>query len=125
MKVLAKQTYRFVITGSLATIANYLIFAFCYLVLNIYYVYSSIIGFLIISLVIYHVRKRWVFADTFKKKKYQFSFFMILEVVSLSIGILVLYLLTEFALIDPLISQLFTIIVTATINFLGNKYIIF
>lgn len=50
---------------------------------------------------------------------------MVLEILSLSSGVLALYMLTEFALIDPLISQLFSIILTAAINFLGNKYIIF
>ena len=83
------------------------------------------IGFLIVSLVIYHIRKRWVFRDTFKKKNNQFIKFMILEVISLSSGIAVLYSLTEFVLFDPLISQVFTLTVTAAINFLGNKYIIY
>jgi len=125
MEIIVKQTYRFIITGGLASLCNYAIFVFSYLILNVHYVFASIIGFLVVSLVIYHVRKRWVFADTFKKKKYQFFSFMVLEIVSLSTGILVLYLLTEYALIDPLISQIFTIIVTASINFFGNKYIIF
>jgi len=125
MKVIVKQTYRFIITGGAASLCNYSIFAFCYLILNLHYVLSSIIGFLIISLVVYRVRKLWVFIDTFKKKKYQFLSFMTLEIISLSTGIFVLFALTEYALIDPLISQVFTIIVTASINFLGNKYIIF
>ena len=125
MKVIVKQTYRFIITGGAASLCTYSIFAFCYLILNLHYVLSSIIGFLIISLVVYRVRMLWVFIDTFKKKKYQFLSFMALELLSLSTGIFVLFSLTEFALIDPLISQVFTIIVTATINFLGNKYIIF
>ena len=125
MKVIVKQTYRFIITGGAASLCTYSIFAFCYLILNLHYVLSSIIGFLIISLVVYRVRMLWVFIDTFKKKKYQFLSFMALELFSLSTGIFVLFSLTEFALIDPLISQVFTIIVTATINFLGNKYIIF
>ena len=125
MKVIVKQTYRFILTGGVASLCTYSIFAFCYLILNLHYVLSSIIGFLIVSLVVYHVRKRWVFVDTFKKKRYQFISFMSLEVISLSTGIAVLYMLTEYALVDPLISQVFTIIVSATINFLGNKYIIF
>ena len=125
MEVLVKQTYRFIITGVVASLFNYTIFVFSYLILNIHYVLSSITGFLLVSLVVYHVRKKWVFADTFKKKKYQFFSFMTLEVVSLSTGVLVLFLLTEFASIDPLISQIFTIFVTASINFIGNKYIIF
>lgn len=125
MKVIAKQTYRFILTGGVASLCTYSIFAFCYLILNIHYVLSSIIGFLIISLAVYRVRKLWVFIDTFKKKKYQFLSFMTLEIISLSTGIFVLFALTEYALINPLISQVFTIIVTAIINFSGNKYIIF
>ena len=125
MEILVKQTYRFIVTGAIASLCTYSIFAFCYLILNIHYVLSSIIGFLIISVVVYHVRKNWVFVDTFKEKKYQFLSFMTLEVISLSTGILVLFALTEYALMDPLISQVFTLIVTAVINFLGNKYIIF
>ena len=125
MEIIVKQTYRFIVTGGVASLFTYMIFVFSYLILNIHYVFSSIIGFLIVSLVVYHVRKRWVFVDTFKKKKYQFFSFMALEVISLSAGIVVLYSLTEFASVDPLISQVFTIIVTAAINFLGNKYIIF
>ena len=124
MDIIVKQTYRFIITGGIASLCNYSIFAFSYLVLNFHYVLSSIIGFLIVSLVVYHVRKRWVFIDTYKKKKYQYFSFMVLEILSLSSGVLALYMLTEFALIDPLISQLFSIILTAAINFLGNKYII-
>ena len=125
MEIIVKQTYRFIVTGVVATLVTYMIFAFSYLILNIHYILSSIIGFLIVSLVVYHVRKRWVFRDTFKKKSNQFIKFMILEVISLSTGIAVLYSLTEFALLDPLISQIFTLTVTAAINFLGNKYIIF
>ena len=125
MAVLVKQIYRFIITGGVASLITYMIFAFSYLILNIHYILSSITGFLIVSLVVYQVRKKWVFIDTLKKKKYQFLSFMTLEVISLSTGILVLYLLTELVLIDPLISQVFTIIVTATINFFGNKYVIF
>jgi putative flippase GtrA len=125
MEILVKQTYRFIVTGVSASLVNYMIFAFSYLILNINYIYASIIGFLLVSFLVYHVRKLWVFADTFKKKRYQFFSFMVLEVISLSTGITVLFLLTEFALINPLISQIFTIMTTATINFLGNKYIIF
>jgi len=125
MSVMVKQTYRFIIAGVLASLCNYSIFALSYLILNIHYVVSSITGFLIISIVMYQVRKKWVFVDTYKKKKFQFISFMTLEIISLSTGVLVLFLLTEFALIDPLISQIFTILVTASINFLGNKYIIF
>jgi putative flippase GtrA len=125
MEIIVKQTYRFIVAGIVATLITYLIFAFSYLILNLHYILSSMIGFLIVSLVIYHIRKRWVFRDTFKKKNNQFIKFMILEVISLSSGIAVLYSLTEFVLFDPLISQVFTLTVTAAINFLGNKYIIF
>ena len=125
MQIIVKQTYRFILTGLMGVLCAYSIFAFCYLILNFHYVISSIMGYLIISLVVYRVRKFWVFIDTFKKKKYQFLSFMSLEVVNLSTGIFVLFSLTEYALIDPLISQVCSIIVTATINFLGNKYIIF
>jgi putative flippase GtrA len=125
MEVIVKQTYRFIVAGIIATLITYLIFAFSYLILNLHYILSSMIGFLIVSLAMYQVRKRWVFRDTFKKKNNQFIKFMILEVISLTSGIAVLYSLTEFVLFDPLISQFFTLTVTAAINFLGNKYIIF
>ena len=125
MEIIVKQTYRFIVAGIVATLITYLIFAFSYLILNLHYILSSMIGFLIVSLAMYQVRKRWVFRDTFKKKNNQFIKFMILEVISLSSGIAVLYSLTEFVLFDPLISQVFTLTVTAAINFLGNKYIIF
>ena len=125
LEIIFKQTYKFIVTGAIASICTYLIFVLCYLILNIHYVLSSIIGFLIISVMVYHVRKNWVFAETFKKKKYQFLLAMFLEVISLSCGIAVLYSLTEFASFNPLISQVFTLAVTAAINFIGNKYIIF
>ena len=68
MSVIVKQTYRFIIAGVIASLCTYTIFALSYLILNIHYVVSSIIGFLIVSIVIYQVRKKWVFVDTFKKK---------------------------------------------------------
>lgn len=125
MEIIVKQTYKFIVTGAIASLCTYLIFVFCYLILNIHYVLSSVVGFLVISIVVYHVRKNWVFAETFKKKKYQFFSAMVLEIVSLSSGIAVLYSLTELASMNPLISQIFTLAVTAIINFIGNKYIIF
>jgi putative flippase GtrA len=125
MEIIFKQTYRFIVTGATASLVTYIIFAFSYLILDINYIHSSIIGFLLVSLIVYNVRKRWVFRDTFKKKRYQFFSFMVFEVISLSTGITVLFLMTEFALINPLISQIFTIMTTATINFLSNRYIIF
>ena len=73
MEIIVKQTYRFIVAGIVATLITYLIFAFSYLILNLHYILSSMIGFLIVSLVIYHIRKRWVFRDTFKKKNNQFK----------------------------------------------------
>lgn len=125
MEIIVKQTYKFVVTGAIASICTYLIFALCYLILNFHYLLSSVIGFLIISVIVYHVRKKWVFAETFKKKKYQFLLAIFIEVISLSCGLTVLYTLTEFASFNPLISQVFTLAVTAAINFIGNKYIVF
>ena len=61
--------YKFGIVGMLSTIFNYSIFAFLYKIISVYYIVSSVIGYVSGLLLGYLLNKNWTFVSQVDKSK--------------------------------------------------------
>lgn len=121
---LIKQIIRFGIVGLVATIIDFLLL-FCLTdFLNIYYLVSSIISFIISLLVNYILSIKWVF-DVKKKQTYrEVLLFIILSTIGLLINQLILYIFTDIFNIYYIFSKLVATLIVMIYNFVTRKIFI-
>ncbi len=90
--------------------------------LGVYYIISAIIGFMVGGINNFTLDKIWTFKEKLKDKYFKeyFHFFSI-SIFSHVLSILFLYLLTEFAGIFYIFSQIIAMITAGSLNFIINK----
>lgn len=118
------QILRFIISGVVASLANYLVYVSCYLAIkNI--VLASISGYLIGLLVSFVFAKIWVFKNRLKEPIIKsFPLFCLIYFLGGIEMFCIIVFLNQ--LIDNYrIAWLFGAIVGASNNYLGSKYILF
>jgi len=90
--------------------------------LGIYYVISAVIGFIAAGINNFTLNKVWTFKENLKDKYFkEYFYFLSISIFSYALGILILYLLTEFAGIFYIFSQAIAMIVGGGLNFVFNK----
>jgi len=90
--------------------------------LGIYYIISAIIGFIAAGINNFTLNKVWTFKENLKDKYFKEYFhFLSVIIFSYALGILILYLLTEFAGIFYMLSQAIAMITGGSVNFVFNK----
>ncbi|MFH1503724.1 MAG: glycosyltransferase family 2 protein [Candidatus Diapherotrites archaeon] len=117
-----KEFFKFGIVGFVGTIINLGILYLFTEFFGIYYLLSAFFAFIIAMTNNFILNKIWTFGEKinskFSKKYLQFS---LVSVIALAFNLYFLYFFTEFLGIYYLISQIFAIILSLMINFLGNK----
>ena len=114
---------KFCIVGFLGTAINFIILYLLTDIFKIYYIISAIFAFFVAMNNNYILNKVWTFGENINIKFNQrYVKFFIVSVVSLLFNLSFLYFFTEFLKIHYLISQIFSIIPSIAINFLGNKF---
>jgi putative flippase GtrA len=123
LKYELKTFLKFILVGVSNTLLNFLVFFITFRLLNIFYILSSVISFIFAFTNSYFWNKTW----TFKKisNQYQLPKFFIVNILSLLINVIILFLAVEILNIHPLIGQIFGISSSLSINFLGNRYWVF
>lgn len=119
------QGIRFLISGIVVNIVNYLSFLLCLRGLHVYYVTSSVIGFLMGVVVSFIINRHWTFYATHKAHYTQLWKFLIMNMISLGVNVITIRACTEVLDIIPEISQIIAIAVSAVINFIGCKLWVF
>ena len=116
---------RFAIVGGLSTLINYGSFAFLYKIIGLYYLLSSIIGYILGLLTGYALNKNWTFiAQVDENKSYLLGYFIV-YIASLILSQLLLLLLVEKIGIVPLVANIFAIMLSTILNFLGANFFVF
>ena len=111
--------FKFALVGFSNTLVNYLVFLLIFKVFGIFYMFASAIGYITAVFNSYFWNLRWTFKS--KHSVNVFGKFVIVNIASLSLNLLIMRTLVEAMLIDELISQIFAIIGALIINFSGNN----
>lgn len=113
---------RFTIVGGIGTIINLAILYSFTEFLNIFYIISAIIAFIVAATNNFIFNKIWTFKEEIRDKIFlKYTQFFVVSVIALLVNIFFLYVFTEYLGIYYLISQLIAIGISLIINFLGNK----
>ena len=122
--MISKQFIKFICVGAVCTVINYFSF---FLLLNFFYTnffLASASGYLIGLLFGYFFNRVWTFqADEdflIQKIKYLSTY-----IFSLIIGLLALNVLVKKLNLEPEIANIYVILVTTILNFLGTKVWVF
>ena len=115
---------KFCVVGVVSTLLNYATFFCVFRGLNSPYILASIIGYIAGLALGYGLNKWW----TFQVK--QKSFAMVIKYItvymgSLCISLIALYALVEWCKINPLLANIFVIMITTFTNYIGVKFFAF
>ena len=119
------QLIRYGITGIITNFINYLSFIILFKIFNVYYIFSSILGYLIPFTLGYILHRNFTFRSNNPNITGQMLSYFIVIVSSLISFSLTIYILVEYAQVRPEYGQLFAIIIGALINFTGSKFWVF
>lgn len=121
MKKLISQFFKFGVVGVIAFIVDYLSLYMLTEFLNVYYLISSIISFLLSIIVNYILSIKWVF-DIKKKQSFKdVIVFTLLSAIGLLINLLVMYLSVEVFKIHYMIGKLIATFIVMIWNFVTRK----
>lgn len=121
-----KQYPKFFISGLVCAVINLSILYTLTELTGLYYLISAIIAVVISSTCNFVLNKTWTFKEDFENKFFEeYLKFGIVRVVVVGIGLVLLFLLTEYAHIYYIYSQIIAIAVVGTISFLAHKIWVF
>jgi putative flippase GtrA len=95
--------------------------------LNIYYLYSAVIGFIAGLLFNYYFSITWVFTDRFfiNRSHLEFFFFSLIGIGGLLLNEALLWILVSFFFVQYLVAKVVTVVVVFMWNFFIRKWLLF
>ena len=127
-RILNKETISYVIFGILTTIVNLISYYFFSNIININYLISNTISWIISVVFAYITNKFYVFNSKDKKKDVmvkEFIKFVNCRLTSGVIEILLLFLLVDIMKINDIISKLAIGVIVVVLNFIFSKIFVF
>ena len=122
MKKLIDQILRFGIVGILAFVIDYGLMVFFTEILNIYYLWSTMLSFTISVAFNYFASVKWVFnVDNRKSKSANLVFFISFSIIGLGINQLIMWLGVDKFQISYLIVKFLATAVVMIFNFVTRK----
>jgi len=125
LKQLIFKALKFGIVGVVATCLNYGSFALLCKLLGVYYLASSALGYILGLIIGYYLNKYWTFINQINKIKNYFWGYIIVYVISLIASQLLLLIQVETLNMNPMYSNIFAIILSSIMNFIGINYFVF
>lgn len=119
-----KQFLKFCLIGLETTLLYYIIFLLLYHFLNIYYLLSTTIAFVIGAFVGFFFNRLLTFNSKYKSVRYLIEYFLV-NLTTLGIMNLLLKILVDYIGLNPLISTASIIPITTLINFFSIKIFVF
>jgi len=120
------QLIRYTFVGGLAFIIDFSTLFFLTNYLNLYYLISAGIAFLLGLTTNYLLSISWVFARrTVENRKLEFMLFMLIGIIGLALNELFLWFFTDILLMYYLISKIITTFFIYLWNFFARKFILF
>ena len=121
-----KKLIKFGLVGVLATGTNLVCLYFFKDILDIWYMISAVLAFVVAFTVSFSFQKFWTFRETSTHKiSKQAFFYFVVTFSSLMINLVCLYILVDIVDIHYLLSQLILLIILALIRFSINNFLIF
>ena len=124
MITLGKEFGKFLAVGVFSTIINYCAFYILFKIFGVFYIASSIFGFLCGVFAGYQFNKKWTFSVVKSNKNHAFAYFCV-YVCSLIVGVACLKALVEGLNFMPEIANFLMICLTTMTNFIGVKFVVF
>ena len=120
------QIFRYVLAGSLAYMVDYGLLIIFTEFVQLYYLTSSAIAFLLGSMTSYVLNVNWVFDKrTFKNRQLEILIFILIGIAGLVLNQYCLWFFTEDLNLHYLHSKIIATIVVFVLNFFARKYILF
>ena len=116
------QIVKFSLIGLMSSILNYATFLFL-LHFSISYLIAMTVGFFTGTIIGYYANSLWTFNQ--RLNPITSMLFLLVYSFSLFLGLISIYILVEFAFVEPSVANILTIIITAVTNFVGSKYFVF
>lgn len=114
---------KFALVGVLNTFIHLAILFVLTEYFNFYYVFASLIGFIIAVTNSFILNTVWTFKKDIKyKTSFRYGKFFIISITAIFINLSLLYLITEIFGIWYILSQVISTSFSLIINFLGNKF---
>ena len=120
-----RQFGKFLIIGGISTLINYGVFFGLYTWMHADYLVAAVIGYMTGLLFGFLYNRRWTFCSTTQKKYHEFASYFGVYIISLGLSMLFLYVLVEYAMMTPLLANIFAIGLSTVTNFIGCKMIVF
>ncbi|MCK4256407.1 GtrA family protein [candidate division WOR-3 bacterium] len=120
------QFFRSIFVGGLAAIVDFGFLYFFTEFVNIYYLTSAALAFILGLTTNYILSIKWVFnRRKFAKKWIEFGIFAVIGIVGLILNELIIWFFTEYVHFHYLLSKVVSTIVVFSWNFLARKFILF
>ncbi len=121
-----KKIVKFIISGSIATGIDILLLAFFTEIVDLWYVHSVIISFIIAFLASFSLQKFWTFRDDrLHTVHWQATIYLLIAIISLVINTHFIYILVEYFSFHYLVAQIVVGAIIGTINFFVYNFVIF
>ena len=124
-KIDLKKFFKFGITGCVNTVIDWGIFTFLNEVFKLNPVFSHPIGYTVATVNSFFMNKNWTFGKRKNYNKAEVFKFLAVNLISLTVSTLGVYLLHDKAGINEYLSKIAVAFATIIINYFGNKLFVF
>ena len=121
---LIKQLLKFSVVGLLGVSTHYLSFTLLFIFLEINYLISGVISFLLTILVVFYPNKKWTFSSQ-KRKISDFLLFFLVNLFGMILYVMAYYYVNQKLGLNPFVAQLPAIVMSASSNFFIQKFVVF
>lgn len=117
---------KYVIVGLIATGTNLGVLFLFTDILGVWYIYSSVISFIVAVIISFTLQKFWTFNDTgVEKVKQQFVLFVLTALIGLCLNSVLMYIFVEYIGLWYILTQLIVAVFIAIFNFFMYKFFVF
>lgn len=128
-QTLTGQFVRYLVTGGLAFVVDFLLFAFFLYKLEWYYLFANFIGLLAGLVLNYIMSVVWVFSeckrDFEEKKTVEFGVFAVIGFLGVGLNQLLMYLMVDGAHMNEMLSKMIAAVLVLLWNFGARKIMLF
>lgn len=120
------QVFRYILAGVIAYVVDYVSLIVLTEAVDIYYLLSAAIAFLLGTVVSYFMNAGWVFNKrTFDNKHMEISIFLLIGIIGLFLNQCSIWFFTEKVGLFYLYSKVIATFIVVFVNFFARKYILF
>lgn len=129
MNALILQFLRYLLTGGVAFVADFGLFALCLYVFEWHYLLANLVGLLVGLIINYYLSVVWVFNGCKrvleKKKTAEFAIFAVIGFIGVGLNQLCMFLMIDYLTWQEMISKMIAAGIVLMWNFGGRKLLLF